>query len=84
VALVREGGALEEDCRVADIVIVPFTIGERCRAARVIVDRRMLKEKGAHALYIEGLSVRTETVAQARGNRPWVRAHAAIPNASEE
>jgi competence protein ComEC len=72
VALIRHPGALEEDCRLADIVIAPFTIGKKCRAARVIVDRRMLKAKGAHALYIEGLSIRTETVASARGRRPWV------------
>jgi competence protein ComEC len=71
VALIRHPGALEEDCRLADIVIAPFTIGKKCRAARVIVDRRMLKAKGAHALYIEGLSIRTETVASARGKRPW-------------
>ena len=31
----------------------------------------MLKAYGAHALYIEGLSIRTETVAKARGKRPW-------------
>ncbi len=55
----------------ADIVIAPFTISRKCRAARVIVDRRILKAKGAHALYIEGLSIRTETVAAARGRRPW-------------
>jgi len=73
VALIRHPGALEEDCRTADIVIAPFTIGKGCRAARVIVDRRMLKAKGAHALYIEGLSIRTETVAGARGARPWTR-----------
>ena len=72
VALIRHPGALEEDCRLADIVIAPFTIGKKCRAARVIVDRRMLKAEGAHALYIEGLSIRTETVASARGRRPWV------------
>ena len=71
VALIRHPGALEEDCRLADIVIAPFTISRTCRAARVIVDRRMLKAKGAHALYIEGLSIRTETVAAARGRRPW-------------
>jgi competence protein ComEC len=70
VALVRHPGALEEDCRLADIVIAPFTV-RKCRAARVIVDRRMLKAYGAHALYIEGLSIRTETVAAARGHRPW-------------
>jgi competence protein ComEC len=51
VALIRHPGALEEDCRVADIVIAPFTISRKCRAARVMVDRRMLKAKGAHALY---------------------------------
>jgi competence protein ComEC len=80
VALVRHVGALEEDCRVADIVIAPFNIGKTCRAARVIVDRTMLKTKGAHALYIEGLSIRTETVAEARGHRPWARAHNAEPH----
>jgi competence protein ComEC len=72
VALVRHPGALEEDCRLAHIVIAPFTINKTCRAARVIVDRRMLRKEGAHALYIEGLSIRTETVAASRGRRPWV------------
>ncbi|MGA7455966.1 MAG: ComEC/Rec2 family competence protein, partial [Methyloceanibacter sp.] len=72
VALIRHEGAVEEDCRIADIVIAPFTIGQRCRAARVIVDRRVLRAEGAHALYIEGLSIRTETVAASRGHRPWV------------
>ena len=47
VALIRHEGAVEEDCRIADIVIAPFTIGQRCRAARVIVDRRVLKAEGA-------------------------------------
>ena len=72
VALVRHPGALEEDCRVADIIIAPFTLTKPCRA-RVVVDRRMLKTHGAHALYVEGLSIRTETVAEARGARPWSR-----------
>jgi competence protein ComEC len=37
-ALGRELGALEEDCRTADIVIAPFRVGKGCSAARVIVD----------------------------------------------
>jgi hypothetical protein len=53
--LIRHPAVLEEDCRLADIDIATFTIGKRCRAAQVIVDRHMLKEPGAHALYIEGL-----------------------------
>jgi competence protein ComEC len=72
VALIRHPAALEDDCRIADIVIAPFTVG-KCRTARVIVDRPMLKTHGAHALHIEGLSIRTETVAASRGNRPWAR-----------
>jgi hypothetical protein len=71
--------ALEDDCRSADIVIAPFTIGKRCRAARVIIDRRMLRAEGAYALYTEGLSIRAESVAEARGRRPWVPDRTAPP-----
>jgi competence protein ComEC len=78
VALIRHPAALEEDCRIADIVIAPFTIGRKCRAARVIVDRRMLKQGGAQALYIEGLSIRAVSVASARGHRPWVPEHVLV------
>jgi competence protein ComEC len=79
VALIRHPGALEEDCRRADIVIAPFTVAKKCRAARVIVDRRALKTHGAHALYIEDLSIKTETVAAARGTRPWTPNRAKPP-----
>jgi competence protein ComEC len=72
VALIRHPAALEEDCASADIVVAPFTIGRGCRAARVVVDRRLLWAQGAQALYIEGLSIRAESVAAARGRRPWV------------
>ena len=78
VALIRDPAALEEDCRTADIVIAPFTVSKRCRAARVIVDRRALKAGGAQALYIEGLSIRAVSVASARGRRPWVPDRAVV------
>ncbi len=78
VALIRHPAALEEDCRMADIVIAPFTVGRTCRAARVIVDRRALNEGGAQALYIEGLSIRAVSVASARGRRPWVPNRAVV------
>jgi hypothetical protein len=38
----------------------------------------MLKAEGTHALYVEGLSIRTETVAAARGRRPWVPDHVIV------
>ena len=72
IALVRHPSALEEDCRLADIVVASFTVSKACRAARIVVDRKMLKEHGAFALYLDGLSIRAETVAEARGTRPWV------------
>jgi competence protein ComEC len=73
IALVRHPAALEEDCRTADIVIAPFSVGRAClAAARVVVDRRALQSAGAHALYVEGLSIRSESVAETRGRRPWV------------
>ena len=59
---------------IADILVAPFTVSKTCRAARVLVDRRALKRGGAHALFIDGLSIRTETVTHARRNRPWTRA----------
>jgi competence protein ComEC len=75
IALIRHPAALEEDCRTADIVIAPFSVGRACRAARVVVDRRALQSAGAHALYIEGLSIRSESVGETRGRRPWVPQH---------
>lgn len=77
IALIREAGALEEDCRKADIVIAPFNVPKSCarapNAPRVIVDREMLKSGGAHSLYFEGDSIRSESVAARRGKRPWSR-----------
>ena len=73
IAVVRHPAALEEDCRIADIVIAPFSVGKGCEtAARVVIDRRALQAEGAHAIYIEGLSIRSESVAATRGRRPWV------------
>ncbi len=72
IALVRHPAALEDDCRLADIVIAPFSVGKGCERARVVVDRHALRTEGAHALYFDGLSIRSESVAEARGRRPWV------------
>jgi competence protein ComEC len=72
VTIIRHPAALEEDCRIADIVIAPFSVGKGCRTARVVVDRRALQTQGAHAIFIEGLSIRSESVAETRGRRPWV------------
>ena len=50
IAVVRHPAALEEDCRIADIVIAPFSVGKGCEAAaRVVIDRRALQTEGAHS-----------------------------------
>lgn len=71
VALVRHIAALEEDCREADIVVVPFSVGDRC-AGKTVIDRRALTSAGAHALYVGSGASETETVSDVRGDRPWV------------
>jgi competence protein ComEC len=68
-ALVRHPAALEDDCRSADIVIAPFTIGKRCRAARVIIDRRMLRAQGAYALFTSRASQSGQRVRTVRSSK---------------
>lgn len=75
VALPRQPRAITEDCRHADAVIaLQMPIRYRCPAAKVVIDRNDLWRGGTHALYLDGGSrvIRTVTVAQGRGQRPWV------------
>ena len=71
VAFVRHPAALAEECARADIVISQLPIDRSCRKARVTVDVIDILERGAHALYLEGQSVKITTVAEQRGVRPW-------------
>ncbi len=73
VAFVRHPAALAEECSRADIIIAQIPINHRCPKVRVKVDRIDLWSDGAHALYLDGQSIRIETVAQSRGERPWSR-----------
>ncbi len=73
VALVRDGRALAEDCRVADVVVSAVPMRRYCASARVAIDRVDLACAGTHALYLEESGVRIETVAARRGDRPWSR-----------
>jgi competence protein ComEC len=85
IALVRHPAALEEDYRKVDIVVAPFTVGKRYGSAHMVLDRKRLSAEGAHAFYLDGHSMRFETVAAARGRRPWsseAPARAPIPEAS--
>jgi len=73
VAFVRNATALEEDCARASIVIASVA-AYRCEGPRLAIDARDLYFGGGHAIWFEEDGVRMETVAQRRGQRPWVSA----------
>ncbi len=73
IAYVRNQAILEEECRLAIVVISNRNIDRRrCRGPTVIIDRRDLKLHGAHALTFEGAKIRIRRARQVLGNRPWV------------
>lgn len=106
-AYARAPAALRDDCRDAAIVVLRFAQAGRCGSARVLVDRSAIAQAGAHALYITrgertqrederlpqtpSTDIRVDTVAGARGDRPWVQhvrgrdraVEAAAPSAPE-
>lgn len=73
IAFIRHPAALKEECAKADVIVTPMPFRGPCPKARVIVDRIDVWAKGAHAIYLDGQSIRVETVAEARGERPWVQ-----------
>jgi competence protein ComEC len=72
VAVARHPAAFAEDCRRAAILVSPLVSPRGCVAPKTVVDFFAARREGTHALYIgaDG-SIRVETVAQARGTRPW-------------
>jgi competence protein ComEC len=67
--------ALADDCRRAAVLIANFAMPERCPQAEIVIDSLDLKEYGAHALTITENGIRVRTVADGRGDRPWVLSH---------
>ena len=70
-AVAKSGAALRDDCAMAAILILQFPKSRGCRPAGPLIDIDEINARGAHALTIEGSKVRIETVADARGERPW-------------
>src|SRR5262245_55757443 len=70
-AVANSPPALRDDCTAAAILVVKFAKPKGCNPAGVVIDIGDLGSRGAHALAIEGGRVRVETVADARGDRPW-------------
>ena len=72
VALVRNGMALAEDCRNADLVVSPEPVRGGCPSARRVIDRLDLWRDGGHAVWLPAGGITVQTVRQDRGDRPWV------------
>ena len=72
VAFVRDPRALEEDCSRAELVVSAVPTWDLCRGPAAVVDRFDLWREGSHAIWLEPAGVRIESVADARGARPWV------------
>jgi competence protein ComEC len=71
VALVHDGRALAEDCRLADLVISTVPVRHNCASAGLVIDRFDLWRHGAHAVYFNDAGrIPIENVANARGARP--------------
>ncbi len=72
VALITDPLALIDDCRRADLVISAVPVRVPCRSAQRVIDRFDLWREGAHAIWLDRAGIRVESVAQTRGERPWV------------
>ncbi|HEX5959189.1 MAG TPA: ComEC/Rec2 family competence protein [Hyphomicrobiaceae bacterium] len=71
IAVARSAAALRDDCALAAILVSPFPRPRRCRPGAAAIDSRDIAARGAHALTIRDGKVRIDTVAEARGDRPW-------------
>jgi competence protein ComEC len=89
IAVVASPGSLRDDCRRADVLIIRHAQARPClapRAGQIVIDGRHLASAGAHAIFITASGPRIETVAEARGVRPWsnaVVARAPPPDGAE-
>ncbi|MFZ5671326.1 MAG: ComEC/Rec2 family competence protein [Pseudomonadota bacterium] len=68
----KDGPAMALPCAEADILVTGFPLRGRCRSVKLRIDRFSVWREGAHALYLDGDTVRVETARDLQGERPWV------------
>jgi competence protein ComEC len=72
VAVAQHPAAFSDDCRRASIVVSNIASPRSCSKPKAVVDFFAARREGTHAIYVEeDGSLRIETVARARGARPW-------------
>lgn len=67
----ESAAALRDDCTSATVLILKFSKPKGCRPPGVVIDTDDANAHGGYAVTIEGTRARVETVAAARGERPW-------------
>ncbi len=78
VAIARSTAALDEDCRIARLLIGVVPVPRRrCPGPVRVIDRFDLWRHGAHAIWIDRDRIRVRSVGEARGVRPWTPRRAA-------
>ena len=75
IALAQHPAALRDDCESGAVVIANFRTSRGCKTARLVIDRRDLWQNGAYTLRFDGDQITVRTVAQSRGQWPWVAHH---------
>ncbi len=71
VSLVKKPDAIPDDCLRAAIIVAPVDIQQPCPAARVILDKARLWEKGAASIMLQDKGSLIVTASESRGIRPW-------------
>jgi competence protein ComEC len=71
-ALIASHEAALEDCAEADVVIALVKLRTPCLPRDLLVHRPDIRRSGAHAVWLRADGARVETVADRRGDRPWV------------
>jgi competence protein ComEC len=71
IAVAHHPGAVADDCSRAKLLILNFPKPRGCQSAGTVIDFFELREKGTHAVYVNGGALSVTTVADMRGDRPW-------------
>lgn len=77
ISLVRQPSALADDCQRAGLLILTMPRPQACQSQAVVIDLYDLRDRGTHAITIDGGSIRVTTVGDLRGDRPWTTAQMA-------
>lgn len=74
IAIVRHAGILKDECAWAEVIVASVPLRKTPCAAPDVVDRFDVWKDGAHAVFLDKTqAARIDSVAQYRGERPWVK-----------